>query len=324
MPGVRPVRAGLLASGTAALAAYPAGAAARVVGCSCPADQAPRAGGSMAGRWPAAGWVAATRLCGFADSVTAQGPEGSHCAHNWTVRRDRIRHGRVVAARVLVSCAVTLAVIALAPVIVLVGEPLRRYYLRRLSRPALRLRPAEVLSGVGLRRGVLRRAARRGPPVTGQARAGLGDGTWSPRYGVGWRQRGVARVIIANPVLIALTAPGRWAMDRVGGLSSGGSGRRGLGRRGGQGGGNWPPPAGVREPRRPKPAAPAGAIALAEPRQQRRAIPILKAVPPVLSEPARRVGSRLGRMAGVLRARVSHWLTQMREYRRRGLRASGS
>jgi len=28
---------------------------------------------------------------------------------------------------VLLSCAVTLAVIALAPVIVLVGEPLRRY-----------------------------------------------------------------------------------------------------------------------------------------------------------------------------------------------------
>jgi hypothetical protein len=173
------------------------------------------------------------------------------------VRRGRIRRGRVVVARRLVFCAVTLAVIALAPVIVLVGEPLRRHYLRRLSRP--------------------------------------------PR-------RGLARVVIANPVLIALTAPSRWAIDQVGGLRSGGSGRRGFGRFGrrrSQDGGDWPPLAGVREPRRPKPNAPAGAIALAEPRQQHRAIPILKALPPSLSEPVRRIGSRLGRMGAVLRSRVS-------------------
>jgi hypothetical protein len=173
------------------------------------------------------------------------------------VRRGRIRRGRVVVARTLIFCAVTLAVIALAPVIVLVGEPLRRHYLRRLS----------------------------GPP-----------------------RRVLERVVIANPVLIALTAPSRWAIDRVGGLRAGGSGGRGFGRfgrRGGQGDGGWPPSAGVREPRRPKPNAPAGAIALAEPRQQHRAIPILKALPPSLSEPARRVGSRLGRMAAVLRLRFS-------------------
>jgi hypothetical protein len=174
------------------------------------------------------------------------------------VRRGRIRRGRVV-ARTLVFCAVTLAVIALAPVIVLVGEPLRRHYLRRLSRPP-------------------------------------------------WRV--VARVVIANPALIALTAPSRWVIDRVGDLRAGGSGGRGFGRfgrRGGQSGGDWPPSAGVREPRRPKPDLPAGAIALAEPRQQHRAIPILKALPPSLSEPVRRVGSRLGRMAPVLRLRVSGW-----------------
>jgi len=65
-------------------------------------------------------------------------------------------------ARVLLFCAVTLAVIALAPVIVLVGEPLRRFYERRLSRPPRRLRSADVLSRVGLRRGSLRRTARHG------------------------------------------------------------------------------------------------------------------------------------------------------------------
>lgn len=201
-------------------------------------------------------------------------------------------------ARVLLFCAVTLAVISLAPVIVLVGEPLRRYYERRLSRPPWRLRSADVLSRAGLRRGSLRRTAR----------------------------RGLAHVVITNPVLIALTAPGRWAMDRVGGLSSGGSGQRGLGRFGRRGGhgGDWPPPAGVREPRRPKPIAPAGAIALVEPRQQRRATPILKALPPALSEPVRRVGSRLSRMAGVVRVRVRHWLLQVRGHRRRGLRGRGS
>jgi len=214
---------------------------------------------------------------------------------------DRIRHGRVVAARVLVLCAVTLAVIAMAPVIVLVGEPLRRYYLRRLSRPPMPMRSADVLSRFGTQRGVLRRTARRRRSITGQTRAGLGDGRLSHRPGAGWRGRSLARMIIANPVVIALTAPERWAIDRVGGLTSGGLGFGRFGRRGG----NWPPPAGVREPRRPGPNAPAGAVALAEPRQQHRVIPILKAFPPALSKRARRVGSFVGRMAGVLRLRAS-------------------
>jgi len=186
--------------------------------------------------------------------MTARRPRRPNCAHNGMVRPDRIRHGRAAAARVLVFCTVTLAVIAVAPVIVLVGEPLRRYYLRRLSPPPLPMRPAGALSRFGLRRGVLRRTARRGRPVTGQARVGLGDGRLPPRSSAGWRRRSLARVI-ANPVLIALTAPERWAIDQVGGLSSGGRGFGRFGRRGG----NWPPPAGVREPRRPKPTAPAGA-----------------------------------------------------------------
>ena len=225
---------------------------------------------------------------------------GRNWAHNGTVRRDRIRHGRVAASRALVLCAVTLGVIAAAPVIVIVGEPLRRYYLRRLRQPPVRMRSGGVLSRFGLQRGVLPRARRR-RPVTGQARAGLGH-AWLPhRSGAGPRGRSLARVILANPVLIALTAPERWAIDHVGGLRSAGRGFGRFGRRGG----NWPPPAGVREPRGPKPNAPAGAIALAEPRQQLRVIPILKAFPPALSKPTRRVGSFLGRMAGVPRLLVS-------------------
>jgi hypothetical protein len=114
-------------------------------------------------------------------------------------------------------------------------------------------------------------------------------------------KRSAPMLIMANPVLIALTAPERWAINHVRGLSSGG---RGLGRFG-RWRGNGPPPAGVREPRRPVPSAPAGAIALAEPRQQQRVIPILMALPPALSEPVRRAGSFLRRVARVLRLRVS-------------------
>jgi hypothetical protein len=213
------------------------------------------------------------------------------------VRPERIRHGRVAAARVLVFSGVTLAVIAVAPVIVLIGEPLRRHYLRRLSQPPARTRSGALLSRFGPRRGVLRRTARRRRPVADRARAGLGGGRSPRRSRADWRRHSLARVIIANPVLIALTAPERWVIDQVSGLSSRGSGGSRFGRRGG----NWPPPAGVREPRRPKPNAPAGAIALAEPRQQHRLIPILKALPPALSEPARRVGSFLGQRIAELR-----------------------
>ena len=160
-----------------------------------------------------------------------------------------MRHGRVGVSRALVFSAVTLVVIAAAPLVLLVGEPLRRYCVRRLSRPGLPMRSTAML-------------------------------------------------VVANPVVIALTAPERWAIDQVRGLNSGG---RGLGRRRGSG----PPPAGVREPRRPRPGAPAGAIALAEPRVQHRVIPMLKALPPALSEPVRRVRSFLGRTAHVLRSRMT-------------------
>jgi hypothetical protein len=135
--------------------------------------------------------------------------------------------------------AITLAVVATAPVVLVAGEPLRRYCLRqhRLMR------------------------------------------------------------VTSHPVLIAMTAPERWAIDQVRSLSAGG---RGFGRRRG----NRPPPAGVREPRRPRPGAPAGAIALAEPKQQVRVIPMLKALPPELSEHVRRIGSVLRRTARVLWLRI--------------------
>jgi len=66
----------------------------------------------------------------------------------------------------------------------------------------------------------------------------------------------VARVLLRNPVWIALTAPQRWLLDRL---------RPRAGSRRGRGG-NGPPGAGVREPRRPLPDLPAGAMALPEPR----------------------------------------------------------
>jgi hypothetical protein len=69
-------------------------------------------------------------------------------------------------------------------------------------------------------------------------------------------RRKVPWVLRRNPVWIALTAPGRWVLDR---LRPRVGGRRGRG-------GNGPPGAGVREPRRPMPDLPAGAMALPEPR----------------------------------------------------------
>jgi hypothetical protein len=65
----------------------------------------------------------------------------------------------------------------------------------------------------------------------------------------------VARRVLANPVWIALTAPARWVLDRLRPRAGSGRGR----------GGTGPPGAGVREPRRPLPDLPAGAMALPEP-----------------------------------------------------------
>jgi hypothetical protein len=69
----------------------------------------------------------------------------------------------------------------------------------------------------------------------------------------------VGRAFIKNPVWIALTAPSRWVLDHL---------RPRVGGRNGNGG-NGPPGAGVREPRRPLPDLPAGAMALPDPTDPR-------------------------------------------------------
>ncbi len=136
------------------------------------------------------------------------------------------------AGRLLASCAVTLLVLALAPAVLLVGELVNRHYLRRLPGGRDRI---PVRRG---RRVVLRNA--------GPGRAG---------YAMAIREHPVARRILANPLWIALTAPARWLLDRI---------RPRAGSRRGRGG-NGPPGAGVREPRRPLPDLPAAAMALPEP-----------------------------------------------------------
>jgi len=135
------------------------------------------------------------------------------------------------AGRLLASCAVTLFVLALAPVVLLAGELVNRHYIGRLP---------------GVRDRILVR--RRGHVMLrnlGPAGAALP---------VAFTGHPVARRILANPLWIALTAPARWLLDRIKPCA----GRRGRG-------GNGPPGAGVREPRRPLPDLPAGAMALPEP-----------------------------------------------------------
>ena len=136
------------------------------------------------------------------------------------------------AGHLLASCAVTLLVLALAPAVLLAGELVNRHYLRRLPDGRDRI---PVRRG---RRVVLRNA--------GPGRAG---------YAMAIREQPVARRILANPLWIALTAPARWLLDRI---------RPRAGSRRGRGG-NGPPGAGVREPRRPLPDLPAAAMALPEP-----------------------------------------------------------
>jgi hypothetical protein len=139
--------------------------------------------------------------------------------------------------RLLAGCAVSLLVIVLAPAVLLFGELVNRRYWRgmRAGRDQILVR-----GRLGLRRHRV---------VVRQ----LG-----PRWAVGaasatvHRRGTVARMVLSNPLWIALTAPARWLFDHLR--------PRARGR-----GGNGPPGAGVREPRRPLPDPPAGAIALPEP-----------------------------------------------------------
>ena len=74
---------------------------------------------------------------------------------------------------------------------------------------------------------------------------------------VRFRRTAPLHTLLFNPLWIALTAPARWLLDRLRPLA---------GSRRGRGGNGGPPGAGVREPRRPLPDLPAGALALPEPR----------------------------------------------------------
>jgi hypothetical protein len=141
-------------------------------------------------------------------------------------------------SRVLATGTATLLVVVLAPAVLLFGELVNRHYLR-----GLRIDRDRVL--------VRRRGwpGRRGTVVI--RRAGPGPAA----YAMACRDRRMARWVLANPLWIALTAPSRWLLDRL---------RPRAGSRRGRGG-NGPPGAGVREPRRPLPDLPAGAMALPEP-----------------------------------------------------------
>jgi len=100
-----------------------------------------------------------------------------------------MRRGHAV-WQVAQSAAALLLTAALAPVIMVAGEPLRRYV---LARPAARpSRPATQAAMIS-----------HGPAGTVQ---------------VFWRRPGFWLLVVSNPLWIALTAPARWLLDRAGGL----------------------------------------------------------------------------------------------------------
>lgn len=117
----------------------------------------------------------------------------------------------------------------LAPAVLLFGELVNRRYWRGMRAPRDRVL---VRRGRGGRRRVVVRALGPRQEVFTVHRSGR-----------------AARLFLANPIWIALTAPARWLFDHLW--------PRARGR-----GGNGPPGAGVREPRRPLPDLPAGAVAL--------------------------------------------------------------
>jgi hypothetical protein len=139
-----------------------------------------------------------------------------------------------MAGRLLAGCAVSLLIIVLAPAVLLFGEAVNRRYWR-----GIRARHDRIL--VWRRRGRRRVVVRR-----------LGPRQSAATVVFAGRRGRLARMILANPLWIALTAPARWLLDHLR--------PRARGR-----GGNGPPGAGVREPRRPLPDLPAGAMALPEP-----------------------------------------------------------
>jgi hypothetical protein len=144
----------------------------------------------------------------------------------------------------LASFAVTLVVLALAPLVMLGGEPISRHMQRRLGTGGAVM--VWVVKGRGVRSRVRPSLIRSLP---GRVRM--------PRSEVRVKRRTgrLAFRFIANPVWIALTAPARWIIGLFRARAGHGRGRRG------------PPLAGVREPRRPKPDQPASVMALPEPHE---------------------------------------------------------
>jgi hypothetical protein len=158
-------------------------------------------------------------------------PPGALSGHNEIMRRSH------AVWQVSQSAAALLLTVAFAPLIMVAGEPLRRYV---LARPAARpSRPGWY------------RTLRRSRPGTQTATFSHGP---AGTVHVFWHRPRFWLLVVSNPLWIALTAPARWLLDRA----------SVFGRRGWPG----PPAAGVREPRRPKPALPSGSVALAEPRAE--------------------------------------------------------
>lgn len=123
------------------------------------------------------------------------------------------------------ALAGVLLTVVLSPLVVVAGEPLRRRVLASAVGPG---------SNRVRRRTVATYSY--GPAATARVLRGRN------RFWI---------VLVSNPLWIALTAPGRWLTDRLSGYP----------RRGRPG----PHAAGAREPRRPRPSLPGGAVALAEP-----------------------------------------------------------
>jgi hypothetical protein len=91
--------------------------------------------------------------------------------------------------QILLAAAGLLLTVALSPLIVVAGEPLRRHVLAR---------PGRYRVG---RRGTSQRFSY-GPVAARQ---------------VSWRRDGLWLVLVSNPLWIALTAPSRWLLDRASG-----------------------------------------------------------------------------------------------------------
>jgi hypothetical protein len=141
---------------------------------------------------------------------------------------------------------VSVAVVVLSPVVLLAGEPVNRHYLHGMRAQPDTLMPRRTRY---LRSRSRAAAVRRRYRHTGPGWISPGEACRGRRFGA------LAAPLLANPLWIALTAPARWLVGHV----------RPLAGRGRRGNGNGPPTAGVREPRRPRPDQPAGAIALPGP-----------------------------------------------------------